>query len=62
MTRLYDNLGRELVVTGFGQEVDREGKRRNYFVYEFVSRFEPKDGLIGYYDSYDKDKFTVMSF
>lgn len=59
MTRLYDDMGRELVVTGFGQEIDREGKRRNYFVYEFVSRFEPRDGLIGYYD---KDKFTIMAF
>ena len=61
MTRIYDSMGRELEVTGFGQEIDRDGKRRNYFVYHYVSRYEIPDGLIGYYDSYDKDKFTIMA-
>lgn len=57
MCRAYDNLGREIEITGFG--VDSIGK---YFTYKFVSRYEIPDSLMAYYDSIDKDKFIIINF
>ena len=57
MSRVYDDLGREIEITGFGQ--DSLGR---FFVYNYVSKYEIPDGLIGYYETLDKDKFTVMNF
>ncbi len=55
MARVYDNLGREIEITGYG--VDTLGE---YFTYKYVSRYEIPDTLIGYYN--DTDKFTVVRF